>query len=61
MIDAVDDQITALREEAEALDRVSMAIAEDLLSGEPVVTLGTMLDDIQGGRSPQADAKRPGR
>ena len=60
MLDAVDDQITALREEAEALDRVSVATAEDLLFGESVVTLGTMLDDIQGGRSPQADASPPG-
>ena len=60
MLDAVDDQIIALREEAEALDRLSMAIAEDLLSGEPVVALGTMLDDIQGGRSPQADTRPPG-
>jgi type I restriction enzyme, S subunit len=60
VLDAVDDQITALREEAEALGRVSVAIAEDLLSAESVVALGSMLDDIQGGRSPQADARPPG-
>ncbi|MFB7475917.1 restriction endonuclease subunit S [Kitasatospora sp. NPDC056184] len=60
MLDAVDDQIVALDEEAEALDRVSMAVAEDLLSSEPMVALGTMLDDIQGGRSPQANTRPPG-
>ncbi|MET7761704.1 restriction endonuclease subunit S [Streptomyces sp. NPDC005393] len=60
MLDAVDDQIAALDEEAEALDSVSMAVAEDLLSNEPIVALGTMLDDIRGGKSPQADKRPPG-
>ena len=60
MLDVVDDQIIALREEAEALERVSLAIAEDLVADESVVGLGTVLDDIQGGRSPQADVKPPG-
>lgn len=60
MLDAVDDQITALDKEAGALDRVSMAVAEDLLSDAPVVALGTTLDDIQGGRSPQANTRPPG-
>ncbi|MEU4150453.1 restriction endonuclease subunit S [Streptomyces sp. NPDC026659] len=60
IISAVDDQITALDEEAEALDRVSMAVAGDLLANEPVVALGTMLNDIRGGRSPQADKRPPG-
>ncbi|MDP9850425.1 restriction endonuclease subunit S [Streptosporangium lutulentum] len=60
ILDAVDDQIAALGEEAEALDRMSAVVAEDLLSNEPVVTLGTMLDDIQGGRSPQANTRPPG-
>ncbi|MFD0406791.1 restriction endonuclease subunit S [Kitasatospora sp. NPDC127116] len=59
VLDSVDDQITALDEEADALDRVSMAVAEDLLSNEAIVALGTMLDDIQGGRSPQANTRPP--
>ncbi|MFD4908345.1 restriction endonuclease subunit S domain-containing protein [Kitasatospora purpeofusca] len=59
VISAVDGQIAALDEEADALDRVSMAVAEDLLSNEAIVALGTMLDDIQGGRSPQANARPP--
>jgi type I restriction enzyme S subunit len=59
VIGVIDDQITALRDETEALDRLSLAIAEDLLSSEPTVTLGTMVDDIQGGRSPQADTRPP--
>ncbi|WP_382465422.1 restriction endonuclease subunit S [Streptomyces noursei] len=59
MLDAVDDQITALGEEAEALDRVSMAIAEEMLAEKPTVTLGTMLDDIRGGKSPQANNRPP--
>ncbi|MFY1659420.1 restriction endonuclease subunit S [Micromonospora sp. WMMD1274] len=60
MLDAVDDQIIALDREAEALERMSMIVAEDLLANEPIVALGTMLDDIQGGRSPQANTRPPG-
>jgi type I restriction enzyme S subunit len=60
MLDAVDDQVIALAEEAQALDRVSIAVAEDLLSNEPIVAIGTMLDDIRGGKSPQADTRSPG-
>ncbi|MEU8920625.1 hypothetical protein AB0D10_06730 [Kitasatospora sp. NPDC048545] len=60
VIAAVDEQIAALDTEAEALERVSMAIAGDMLSNEPIVVLGTMLDDIRGGRSPQADKRPPG-
>ena len=60
MLDAVGDQITALDEEAETLDRVSMAVAEGLLSNEPIVALGTILDDVRGGKSPQADKRPPG-
>ncbi|MEU9426461.1 restriction endonuclease subunit S [Streptomyces sp. NPDC048342] len=59
MLDAVDDQIAALDEEAGALDRVSMAIAEEMLAEEPTVALGTMLDDIRGGKSPQASNRPP--
>ncbi|WP_413100277.1 restriction endonuclease subunit S [Streptomyces sp. Inha503] len=59
MLDTVDDQIAALGEEAEALDRVSMAIAEEMLAEEPKVALGTMLDDIRGGKSPQANNRPP--
>lgn len=59
VISVVDDQNTALEEEAEALERVSMAVAGDLLSNEPFVALGTMLDDIQGGRSPEANKRPP--
>jgi type I restriction enzyme, S subunit len=59
ILDAVDKQIAALDEEAEVLDRVSMVAARDLLSNEPLVALGTVLDDIQGGRSPQADKRPP--
>ncbi|MFI9238061.1 restriction endonuclease subunit S [Streptomyces sp. NPDC053079] len=60
VIGVVDDQITALDEEGEALDRLSTAVAGDLLSNEPIVALGTILDDIRGGRSPQADTRPPG-
>jgi type I restriction enzyme S subunit len=60
ILDAVDDQITALRVEVDALDRMLKAIAEYLLADESVAPLGSMLDGIQGGRSPQADAKPPG-
>ncbi|GAA3040883.1 type I restriction enzyme S subunit [Streptomyces olivoverticillatus] len=60
MLDAVDDQIAALDDEAEALDRVSMAVAEDMLAEEPTVALGTMLNDIRGGKSPQANNRPPG-
>lgn len=59
VIGAVDDQIAALDGEAEALDHVSIAVAEDLLLNEPTVALGTMLADIQGGRSPQASSSPP--
>ncbi|MFG2645982.1 restriction endonuclease subunit S [Streptomyces sp. NPDC048370] len=60
ILDAVDDQIAALDKEAEALDRVSMAVAEDMLADEPTVALGTMLNDIRGGKSPQANNRPPG-
>ncbi|MFC4144806.1 hypothetical protein ACFO0M_00910 [Micromonospora mangrovi] len=60
VIGVIDDQIAALDKEAETLERMSMAIAEDLLSNERIVALGTMLDDIQGGRSPQANTRPPG-
>lgn len=60
MLDSVDDQIAALDQEAEALDRVSMAVAEDMLVHEPTVALGTMLNDIRGGKSPQAKNRPPG-
>ncbi|MEV5704789.1 hypothetical protein [Actinoallomurus sp. NPDC052274] len=60
ILDAVDHQISALDEETEALERMSMTLAGDLLSNEPIVALGMMLDDIQGGRSPQANKKPPG-
>ncbi|WP_416903222.1 restriction endonuclease subunit S [Micromonospora echinospora] len=60
VIGAVDDHIAALGGESEVLERVSMAVAEDLLSNEPIVALGTILDDIQGGRSPQANTSPPG-
>lgn len=60
VIGAIDDQISALDNEAETLDRASIAVAGDLLFNEPIVTLGTMLDDIRGGRSPQADTRPPG-
>lgn len=59
VIDVVDRQIAALNEEAEALDRVSVAVAEDMLAEEPTVALGTMLDDIRGGKSPQANNRPP--
>ncbi|MEV7471393.1 restriction endonuclease subunit S [Streptomyces kronopolitis] len=59
IINAIDHQITALEKEAEALHRVSMAAAEDLLSNGPVVALGTVLDEIRGGRSPQAEKRSP--
>jgi type I restriction enzyme S subunit len=59
ILNAVDHQIAALNEEGQVLDRVSMAAAQDLLSNEPLVALGTMLDAIQGGRSPQADKRPP--
>lgn len=52
VIDALDDQVKALSEESAAVDQVSRAVAEDLLSGEPTAALGTMIADIQGGRSP---------
>jgi type I restriction enzyme S subunit len=60
MLDAVNNQIIALDEEAQALDRVSTAVSGDLLSNEPIVALGTMLDDIRGGKSPQANTRPPG-
>lgn len=60
VLDAVDAQIAALCEEIGAVDHVSMAVAEDLLSNEPTVALGTMLVGIQGGRSPQASSSPPG-
>ncbi|MEV7170010.1 restriction endonuclease subunit S [Streptomyces sp. NPDC093224] len=60
ILDAVDDQIAALDKEDEALDRVSMAVAEDMLADEPIVALGTMLNDIRGGKSPQANSRPPG-
>ncbi|OKJ75300.1 hypothetical protein AMK30_13780 [Streptomyces sp. CB02460] len=59
MLDAVDEHIAALDEEAKALDRVSMAIAEEMLAEKPKVALGTMLDDIRGGKSPQANNRPP--
>ncbi|MGM9348193.1 restriction endonuclease subunit S [Streptomyces salinarius] len=59
MLDAVDEHIAALDEEAKALDRVSMAIAEEMLAERPTVALGTMLDDIRGGKSPQANNRPP--
>ncbi|WP_078868112.1 restriction endonuclease subunit S [Streptomyces sp. NRRL F-5727] len=60
ILDSVDDQITALDKEAKALDRVSMAVAEEMLADEPTVALGTMLNDIRGGKSPQANNRPPG-
>ncbi|MFI7435764.1 hypothetical protein [Micromonospora haikouensis] len=60
VVSAVDDQIAALDKEAETLERMSMAVADNLLFNEPIVALGTMLDDIQGGRSPQANTRPPG-
>ena len=60
VIDAVDAQIDALSEESAAVDRVSMAVAEGLLPGEPTVELGTVLAGIEGGRSPQASSSPPG-
>ncbi|MFD4789063.1 hypothetical protein ACFWN1_18810 [Streptomyces sp. NPDC058459] len=59
-IGAVDDQIAKLNEEAEALDRMSMAVAGDMLSGESIVALGTTLEDIRGGKSPRANNWPPG-
>jgi type I restriction enzyme, S subunit len=60
VLDAVDAQIAALSKEAGAVDRVSMAVAEGLLPGEPTVELGTVLAGIEGGRSPQASSSPPG-
>ncbi|MGW1011307.1 hypothetical protein ACWD4X_14930 [Streptomyces termitum] len=59
VIDVIDRQIAALDEEAEALDRLSMAVAEDMLAEEETVALGTMLIDIRGGKSPQANNRPP--
>ena len=60
VLDAVDAQIAALCEEIGAVGHVSMAVAEDLLSDEPTVALGSVLVGIQGGRSPQASSSPPG-
>ena len=60
VLDAVDAQIAALSKETGAVDRVSMAVAEGLLPGEPTVELGTVLAGIEGGRSPQASSSPPG-
>ncbi|MFI1366443.1 restriction endonuclease subunit S [Streptomyces griseochromogenes] len=59
ILDAVDDQIAALDKETEALDRVSMAVAEEMLADEQTVGLGTMLNEIRGGKSPQANNRPP--
>ncbi|MFE7572807.1 hypothetical protein ACFU76_38740, partial [Streptomyces sp. NPDC057539] len=44
---------------SKVLDRVSMAIAEEMLAEKPTVALGMMLDDIRGGKSPQANSRPP--
>jgi len=59
VLDAVDDQITALDSEANAAEMAAGAIAESMLADHAHVRVGNHLDRIEGGRSPQAVDRPP--
>ncbi|MER6828857.1 restriction endonuclease subunit S [Streptosporangium sp. NPDC000563] len=59
VLDAVDDQITALDSEANAAEMAAGAIAESMLADHAPVRVRNHLDRIEGGRSPQAVDRPP--